>query len=229
MIHWDREGQAFVLRNKWDTACPLSMEVYCGEVAITAWPHLKKLLKGFLKAYPSCPESPLALAYLDEGAFGYLLKRGYRGFRDWGIVYEMRELSSMPPLDTTGTAVLLTPEGAGTYENLLDDDLGMALDDGRLVYVAVEEGKIVSLASTNTPLGDCSCIEVGVETHPAYQKRGYAALVLRLLGEELLKRGVVPQIRIHKDNTPSHKTGRKAGFVPVGTYYDWIGENNHGI
>ena len=121
-------------------------------------------------------------------------------------------------------------------ENLLPDE-GMVLtlaeletlDLGRFSWLREElpwaapclgvtvEGRLVSVCrSVRIGTGVRRGHEAGVETDPAFRRRGLALQAVRAWAAAVKAQGDVPLYSFDRDNTPSRRLAEKSGFVPYG-------------
>lgn len=61
--------------------------------------------------------------------------------------------------------------------------------------------------------------EIGINTHPGYRRRGYAAQVCRAAVRAIVEQGKCPCWSCAADNAASQALAKRAGFVPLG---DWL-------
>ncbi|MBQ7124968.1 MAG: hypothetical protein IJO00_01260 [Clostridia bacterium] len=99
------------------------------------------------------------------------------------------------------------------YENLTDcepDPLG----EGLLCFGTVIDEKIVSAAAENPHDADDKVIDIGVETAPGYEGRGFAASNIASLAYYLLDPGMSVTYIAEENNLPSLRVAEKVGFSP---------------
>ncbi len=86
-----------------------------------------------------------------------------------------------------------------------------------IAYGVVADGMVVSFAFAHrTGLMEGRIADDGLETAPAYRRRGYAKTVLSALVEHVASRGGESIHVCRPDNSPSIATARSVGFLPFG-------------
>ena len=221
-----RDEARFVLKNKLEVAVPLEVWEVEGELTVRVWPRLKALARKYLAIYKQDPFSEEAVRYLTEGGTPYLHKKGYHldpaVERREHILYGSKEEQPIP----YGIEVApLSREVIEQYENLTEYDLPLTLEAGILAYVAIVEGKIVSIAATNEPLEEGQyATEIGVETAPAYRGKGYATACVKALSWHLAKENMDTEAHIECDNHASLAVFEKAGYTKAGRVFYLVGE-----
>lgn len=223
----DAEEEAFVLENSWDTAIPVSF-VYTAEqgTVLTAFPQVEGVAREFLKRYGEDPTADEALSFLFARLAPFMKKWGYSDdrFRDrWGYILRADGESEI----TAPRVQSVRLREADERRNETTYDLAATCRAGCLGYGIVKEGKIVSLAVTHEPPGECEgCVEVGVETVPAERGKGYATACLAALTAALLERGLAVEYRCQRYNEASRRVACHAGLRVVGRYYYYVGRKD---
>jgi len=87
-----------------------------------------------------------------------------------------------------------------------------------IVYGAVADGRVVSVAYAHrSGFMEHQVADLGVETAPAYRRRGYARAVVSAVVEHITRTGGEAVYCCAPDNLASAATARSVGFVPYGT------------
>ncbi len=224
----DEEGEELALAQGWDTAIPLSFTRLEGEgTTVTVFPCVSAVGEAFLSRYADDPTADEALAFIFAELGPRLREWGYADdrFRDrWGYVLR-RSPASTCSIPRGISAVRLTE--ADEEKNRTTYDIAATCAFGCLSYgVRVPGAGVVSLAATHEPFDSAAPparIEVGVETAPAYRRRGYAAASLDALATALCACGTTVEYRCQRYNRASRRTALQAGFRQVGVYYYYVG------
>ncbi len=113
----------------------------------------------------------------------------------------------------------------GDCRRLIDGSIAPAHDiwfpthcfpDG-IVYGVVADGQVVSVAHAHrSHLMEDRVADLGVETAPAYRRRGYAQTVVSAVVGEMTGRGGEALYSLGPDNLPSLATATSVGFQPYG-------------
>ena len=229
-IHFeiDADSRDFVLENHWDTAVPVSYESYGdGPLYVTCYPDVEQAVRSVMEMYAEDPFSDEALAALWEAVDPFFAEHHYRTdrFRDrWGHILRLRaeDLDGSLVQDTTR---LLTAEDEDS--NRTTYDLATSIESDYVAYGTVADGQVVSASVTNGPVdGPSGLIEVGLETAPAYRRRGYALSNLAALSGELIRRGYTPEYRCQRYNEASLRAALRVGYKQIGKFYDYVGRRD---
>jgi len=123
-------------------------------------------------------------------------------------------------------AALLRRHGHGDCQRLLDGGIppaeGLRLTshcfpDG-IVYGVLTDGRVASYAFAHrSGVMEDSVVDIGVETAPAYRRRGYAKTAVSAAVEHITRTGGEARYGCRPDNLASIATARSVGFVPYGT------------
>ena len=214
----EREDEEFVLQNEWDVAIPVSYSVVDGECTISCYPSVEREVHDFYEAHKDDLFSDAALADLWNRIDFFFEKHGYEAdrFRDrWGYVFRGTAK------DSTVARILNASD-----ENINETsyDIEASVEDGRLAFGVEENGRIVSVAVTHTPIEDGLAIaEVGVETVPKSRKKGYATAALCALSAYLGEEGIETEYRCQRYNIGSYRVAEAAGLELKGKYYYYVG------
>jgi GNAT superfamily N-acetyltransferase len=83
-------------------------------------------------------------------------------------------------------------------------------------FGAEEDGRLVSVTDAPTmPFMADQTQEIGINTHPAYRHKGYAAAVCRAMIAEELFRGICPMWSTDEGNIASQKLAERLGFKKI--------------
>ena len=219
MLKLDREGERFVFENDWDVLIPAEIEQTPEKgLVLTVIPLLRDVGKRFLSLYSARPFAREALTWLRDEIAPRCAERGYLTSRF--SVRHCRILrfpeGETPHSPLPGGRVLVAADEA---RNRTTFDLAETVSDGRLCFGQIDGGKVVSVAVTHAspdkrePGGP---LEIGVETIPGAQRRGYAVSCLSGLTAMVLSRGLIPEYRCTFSNVASAKTARAAGYLQIG-------------
>ena len=123
-------------------------------------------------------------------------------------------------------AALLRRHACGDCRRLVDESVpperGLRLPthcfpDG-LVYGVVVDGRVASYAFAHRPgVMEDQVADIGVETAPAYRRRGYAKTAVSAVLAHITRTGGEARYGCRPDNLASIATARSVGFVPYGT------------
>ena len=220
----DEDGQEFVFENEWDTVIPVSFEMVGDTLSVTVFPEIEAEMRTHFEKYDKNPFEKSALEALWATLAPYMQKWGYADdkFRDrWGYILSAAPsaTSAVTPLPTTRKL-----EAKDEDMNQTTFDIEYSIEANLLGFGTEEQGKIVSLAMTHSPLEEePTTIEVGVETIPSARRKGYAASNLAALVSALGKLGHTTEYRCQRYNHASRKTALKVGMKEIGKYYYYVG------
>ena len=222
-------GEAhYVLKHRLEMAIPLEVWEVEGDLTIRVWPRLASLARKYQHIYRGELFSDEAIRFLVEGGTPYLNKKGYQV----DPMVERREHilfgdAKGHPIPLGIEAVPLTEEVIAKNENLTEYDLAATLAAGVVAYVVIEDGKIVSIAATNEPIFvGIYAVEIGVETAPLYQGKGYATACVIALGNHLTKEEIKTEAHIEYNNAASLAVFESAGYTKAGRVYYLVGERS---
>jgi GNAT superfamily N-acetyltransferase len=171
------------------------------------------------------------IAYTTGPAYEELLQMGYQPDNDPLQVF--MEMTGLPPLQQPETSARLMQEAdrdeiarlhrclRGTWDEtrpLTAEELERASLNS-LCTTVTADGRIVATASTNG-LG-IRCYQIlGVATHPAYRRCGYARAAVAALMRIMATRGGCHAVLFtNHDNTAALQCYRGLGFEMTGKYY----------
>jgi len=155
--------------------------------------------------------TPETAAALWEKASVKLAAYGYQSELTETTVYRLSQREAVNRSCIREDSEPLLPDHP--YRNLTDcepDPLG----DGLLCFGTVVDGVILSAASENPHDEDDTVIDIGVETAPDYEGRGFAASNVAALAYYLLDPGVAVTYIVENNNPASMRVAEKVGFLP---------------
>jgi predicted GNAT family acetyltransferase len=122
------------------------------------------------------------------------------------------------PIPALGDAVQITratvERARDTYPWLLD-----ALEDWWPCFGVIRDGAIASVCFSSRVADRAEA--AGVDTHPAYRQRGYAAAVTAAWGAAIRASGKVPFYSTSWDNVGSQGVARRVGLLLHGATTSW--------
>ena len=220
----DRDGQDFVFENEWDTVIPVSFELIGDTLHVSVFPEVEGEIRTHFAKFSKNPFEKQALEALWATLAPYMQKWGYRDdkFRDrWGYILSMPPSATPSVMPCPSTRKLCRKDedvNQTTYDLEYSDEVGC------LGFGTIEDGKVVSLAMTHSPLPEePSTVEVGVETIPSARKKGYATSNLSALISALSALGYTTEYRCQRYNRASRKTALRVGMREIGKYYYYVG------
>ena len=225
MIYEQKDDEAFVLNGEFDIAIPFSFALYSGgaEPQIKVFPSLRPLAEEFAEAFGGALFSDAAIGWVKENFGRYLTKNGFEigeESDDYFINYRL-EHTGGPIQDSTKQL-----GETGALENLTDYDIDALEQFGHLCFASVVDGKIVSAACTNSPVFDDTegeDIEIGVETAPGYEGRGYGRSNVAALSAALRARGCTALYECASKNIASMKLVEALGGTEYARNYYIVG------
>ena len=220
MIILDKEGEAFIRENLFDIAVPIHVEVMNGETKIFAYPFAKELCEEYEARFKEDLFSDEALDFLREGCEEFRKELGYKEEKypkNWGYNYICESNNA------DGGISCERIRRDKKYKNLTTFNIAECLAYERVVYAAVKEGQIVSVAVTSESVKDArDMIEIGTETAVGYRKNGYSAAAVRALSEFLCDKGLRVLYKCHHENVASSAVAKSAGFDEVGKFFYYV-------
>jgi len=116
--------------------------------------------------------------------------------------------------------VSVTRERQGLLEESFADTIP-ELEARQPCIAAIDGGSAVSLCYAARPLeiagfAACRAAEAGVETVPAYRRRGLGAAVVAAWGRQIRRLGGEPMYSTEWSNKPSQAVARKVGLLCYG-------------
>ena len=209
MIVWEEEA---ALRAHEDLILPLGVIQKTGEPpCVTADPAFGEEALWL----DSLPEGQLFTAETADALLqriaGKLTALGYEGEVAETTVYRLSERAAVNRTCIREYSEPLMPDHP--YRNQTDcepDPLG----DGLLCFGTVIDGVILSAASENPHDEGDTVIDIGVETAPDYEGRGFAASNVAALAYYLLDPGITVTYIVEDNNPASKRVAEKVGFLP---------------
>ena len=184
----------------------------CGELADMA--------QEFARLFCGDETSEEAEAWITKSAAPILQKAGLIPSGECGRLRVLEFDPSRPHRADTSNVAAFDPHSG--FENLTTFELDAYYRIGLPCYVAIHDGKIVSAAVQSPGGEDDEVAEIGVETAPDYEGRGYARGCVRALATELHRRGM-RVVYIAQEICPaSIAVAHAAGFTEHGSILQLI-------
>lgn len=203
-----------------DTAIPVSIRLeYGGEAEITVLPSLRKVAVRLERDFDGKLFSREAHAYLREAVRPFMDKIGFldnRQSRKISLIMSLGDAKVTPP--EKAVRISSTSDYA---KNLTSAPVRDMIELGHTVCAVLDGTSIVCVAYTDLP-PESKSVEIGVETAPAYRRRGFAKDCMSALIRELAKDKIEPIYYCSQSNTPSLKLARSLGFVEEAIEYDYV-------
>lgn len=149
-----------------------------------------------------------------------------------GVVSAIQNVLEQPASDEAGGPAYRFPEpmpSAGTVTQLVESDVEIArttfpwllseLADWWPCFAVVQDGAAVSVCFS-ARIGAAVC-EAGVETLPAFRRRGYAAAVTAAWAVAIRESGRVPLYSTSRHNLASQGVADRLGLIPFGADVIW--------
>ncbi len=203
-----------------DTAIPVSIRwEYGKEAEITVLPSLKKVAVRLEGEFDGRLFSREAHAYLRESVRPFMDRIGFldnRQSRKISLIMSLGEADVRPP----EKAVRISST-SDYSKNLTSAPVRDMIELGHTVCAILDGASIVCVAYTNLP-PEAKSVEIGVETAPAYRRRGFAKDCMSALIRELAKNEIKPVYYCSQSNKPSLRLARSLGFVEEAIEYDYV-------
>ncbi|MBQ7821193.1 MAG: GNAT family N-acetyltransferase [Clostridia bacterium] len=201
-----------------DTAIPVTVRQELGkEAQICVLPSLKKSALKFEKLFSNDYFSPAAHSWLRENVRPFMHTIGYHDNKlSRKVMSIMSRGTSFGETPNSGAVILKEP-----IKNLTTTDIPTLLEFGHIISAVVIDGAVVCTAYTDLA-PDGEAVEVGVETAPAYRRRGYAKDALYGLINELYSLGIQPIYICSRSNIASLKLANACGFKPEALEYNYV-------
>lgn len=224
-IYEQKDDEAFVLSGDFDIAIPFSFAIYSDstEPQIKVFPSLRPLAEEFAAKFGGALFSDAAVAWVKEKFGAYLTEKGFEigeESDDYFVNYRLENAGGSIRTDTRQVGE------AGALENLTGYDIDALEQFGHLCFATVMDGKIVSAACTNSPVFDDTegdDIEIGVETAPGYEGRGFGRSNVAALSAALRARGCTALYECASKNTASMKLVQALGGREYARNYYIVG------
>lgn len=222
----DIDGEELVRETNFDIAVPVHVETFGGETKVFAYPSVLSLCETYAARFAAALYSDAALAYLADGCAAFCTSLGYTKDKHSAVVGYNFLPQGEPTCDF---AFCKRIRRDGKYENLTTFDLSACLAADRVIFAAISEEKIVSVAvacETLTAENVGNSIEISTETAPDFRGKGYATACVAALSAHLLSRGYRALYKCRRENTASARVARAAGFEKTGDFAYFVYRKN---
>lgn len=222
----DIDGEELVRETNFDIAVPVHVETFGGETKVFAYPSVLSLCETYAARFAADLYSDAALAYLADGCAAFCTSLGYTKDKHSAVVGYNFLPQGEPTCDF---AFCKRIRRDGKYENLTTFDLSACLAAERVIFAAISEEKIVSVAvtcETLTAENVGNSIEISTETAPDFRGKGYATACVAALSAHLLSRGYRALYKCRRENTASARVARAAGFEKTGDFAYFVFRKN---
>ena len=222
----DIDGEELVRETNFDIAVPVHVETFGGETKVFADPSVLSLCETYAARFAADLYSDAALAYLADGCAAFCTSLGYTKDKHSAVVGYNFLPQGEPTCDF---AFCKRIRRDGKYENLTTFDLSACLAAERVIFAAISEEKIVSVAvacETLTAENVGNSIEISTETAPDFRGKGYATACVAALSAHLLSRGYRALYKCRRENTASARVARAAGFEKTGDFAYFVYRKN---
>ena len=213
----DIDGEELVRETNFD---------FGGETKVFAYPSVLSLCETYAARFEADLYSDAALAYLADGCAAFCTSLGYTKDKHSAVVGYNFLPQGEPTCDF---AFCKRIRRDGKYENLTTFDLSACLAAERVIFAAISEEKIVSVAvacETLTAENVGNSIEISTETAPDFRGKGYATACVAALSAHLLSRGYRALYKCRRENTASARVARAAGFEKTGDFAYFVYRKN---
>lgn len=222
----DIDGEELVRETNFDIAVPVHVETFGGETKVFAYPSVLSLCETYAARFAADLYSDAALAYLADGCAAFCTSLGYTKDKHSAVVGYNFLPQGEPTCDF---AFCKRIRRDGKYENLTTFDLSACLAAERVIFAAISEEKIVSVAvacETLTAENVGNSIEISTETAPDFRGKGYATACVAALSAHLLSRGYRALYKCRRENSASARVARAAGFEKTGDFAYFVYRKN---
>lgn len=222
----DIDGEELVRETNFDIAVPVHVETFGGETKVFAYPSVLSLCETYAARFAADLYSDAALAYLADGCAAFCTSLGYTKDKHSAVVGYNFLPQGEPTCDF---AFCKRIRRDGKYENLTTFDLSACLAAERVIFAAISEEKIVSVAvacETLTAENVGNSIEISTETAPDFRGKCYATACVAALSAHLLSRGYRALYKCRRENTASARVARAAGFEKTGDFAYFVYRKN---
>lgn len=222
----DIDGEELVRETNFDIAVPVHVETFGGETKVFAYPSVLSLCETYAARFAADLYSDAALAYLADGCAAFCTSLGYTKDKHSAVVGYNFLPQGEPTCDF---AFCKRIRRDGKYENLTTFDISACLAAERVIFAAISEEKIVSVAvacETLTAENVGNSIEISTETAPDFRGKGYATACVAALSAHLLSRGYRALYKCRRENTASARVARAAGFEKTGDFAYFVYRKN---
>ena len=222
----DIDGEELVRETNFDIAVPVHVETFGGETKVFAYPSVLSLCETYAARFAADLYSDAALAYLADGCAAFCTSLGYTKDKHSAVVGYNFLPHGEPTCDFAFCKRIRRDD---KYENLTTFDLSACLAAERVIFAAISEEKIVSVAvacETLTAENVGNSIEISTETAPDFRGKGYATACVAALSAHLLSRGYRALYKCRRENTASARVARAAGFEKTGDFAYFVYRKN---
>ncbi|HHW24738.1 MAG TPA: GNAT family N-acetyltransferase [Bacillota bacterium] len=206
---------------------PFEVTKFGGQTTIRVCEELDDVARVFVCRFIDVETSEAAEKWLAEVSLPILRNAGLEPAGECGRMRIFEFDPSLPSSADISAAQEFDPEAG--YDNLTGYDLDAYYRLGLPCFVGVTEGKIVSVATMSPGYAGDEVAEIGVETAPGFEGRGYAKGCVRALALRLSCRGMRVIYIAQEDNPASISVARAAGFSERGSMLQLVCiPENHG-
>ena len=208
-----------------EVAVPIEITVRDGEALIEYYPSAKDIVCEFVRLYGENEDtlfSREAISFATEKFGAFLTQRGFELSPDSGDYYIN---FALPSCDTAAPPNVCRIDGTQELDDLTDTDVDGLVSGGYIIYAAVVDKKIVSLANTGEPIGEDTprAVEIGVDTAEDYRRRGLGKACVLSLVSELSRLGHTAIYECASGNTASIRLAESLGGTVVYKKYYAVG------
>ncbi|MBE6611163.1 MAG: GNAT family N-acetyltransferase [Ruminococcaceae bacterium] len=224
IICLQNEEESLVKRGVFHIAVPLSVTRDCktGEMKVSVYPSLRREAASLLRRFPGNKLFSAHAIQAAKTAFdGFLAEHGFamgEESEDFFRLYRITRPDESRILTTTRPF-----DGLKGLRNLTGYDLSAMKKYGHLAFVTVIGDAIVSVACTNAPMSGRGGMEIGVETAPGYEGRGFGTSNVAALALALKKQGCTALYECASKNRASVRTAENAGGTERARNYYIVG------
>lgn len=212
------EEEAAVPSGEIDIVIPLSI-TYGERLEISVYPMFRAVAHRFMEKFGEDERkifSAEAISWALENLEDPLSELGFEISEDSEDYFITRKIR--PSIRPTEAVLIKSTDG---LRNLTDYDIDAMTEYGCLLFGIIEDGRVLSVASTNAPIDDYTEImEIGVETADGFGGRGYGRDSVLALTNELSARGITVHYEYASKNRASEAlvTGLDTEII-ARTYY----------
>ncbi len=208
-----------------EVAVPIEITVRDDVAEIEYYPSAKGIVHEFVRLFGESEDtlfSREARAFATKTFGTFLAERGFELSPDSENYYIN---FALPSFEVTVQPNICRLDGTEEYDDLTDTDINGLVSESYIIYAAVVDNKIVSLANTGEPIDEDTpeAVEIGVDTAEDYRRRGLGkACVLALVGE-LSRLGHTAIYECASGNTVSVRLAESLGGTVVYKKYYIVG------
>jgi len=136
-----------------------------------------------------------------------------------GTIFRDYNNDIVAPLDKDITVRLSLEEDIPFLQTFEDSELYDSKEElihmvrNKMLYLFEREGALLGCGYLIRILPDRNYMDIGMWTHPAYRKQGYATKIISYLKNYCLQNGFIPVCGCDVSNAASRKTLEKNGFI----------------